>query len=106
MKLLICGYCNDIFNLKINEYKECSCGKTAGAYIDNERAVYSGDHLGCLAIHNKWYWLAVNNRLENYHVGDRTFIGWCVPEGSPDGNFTKVDDVKKYMPTIIKRSEE
>ena len=97
MKLLICGYCNDIFNLKINEYKECSCGKTAGAYIDNERAVYSGDHLGCLAIHNMWWKYALSNRLESRHFGDRTFIGWCVPEDSLDGNFIRTDDVKGWL---------
>jgi hypothetical protein len=95
MKYLLCGYCGDVFNL-VPHYKECSCGRTAGAYITSEKAVYSGDHAICLAIHNKWYEYAVQHRAEGFHFGDKTFIGWFVPDGGK-ANFTKVDNVYDYL---------
>jgi hypothetical protein len=34
MKLIYCPECGDIFNLKLNERKTCSCGKSFGEYTD------------------------------------------------------------------------
>lgn len=95
MKYLLCGYCDDVFNLSPH-YKECSCGRTAGAYINEHEAVYSGKHAICLAIHNTWFKRAANRRAEDWHFGDKTFIGWFVPDGGK-ANFTKVDNVYEHL---------
>jgi hypothetical protein len=42
MKLLYCKSCHDIFNLTGNK-KTCSCQKSAGYYINDLDAIYSGD---------------------------------------------------------------
>lgn len=94
MKYLLCGYCDDVFNLA-PYYKECHCGRTAGAYINNEEAVYSGKHAVCLAIHNGWFKVAAKYREEE-HFGSKIFIGWFVPDGG-HANFTKVDNVKEHL---------
>lgn len=103
MKLLLCGYCDDVFNLRFH-YKECSCGNTAGAYISKEKAVYSGDFVVCLAIHNKWVKFGIANRYESIHFGDRTFIGWSVPENT--ANFMKVDNVREYLSEDLIRQQK
>lgn len=105
MKLLICGYCGDIINLMLH-YKECKCGRTAGAYINKDEAVYSGNWVRCFAIHNSQFYDAVNNYSLNCHFGDRVFIGWCVPPESPDGNFWRVENVKEHLNEKMIEEEE
>jgi len=46
MKLLMCLYCGDIFNLT-HELKICHCGKSSGQYIDDLNAKIQGN---CKAI--------------------------------------------------------
>lgn len=43
MKLLICTWCNSVFNLKKNEIKTCSCGRCGGQYTNEIDAEYWGD---------------------------------------------------------------
>lgn len=42
MKLLMCLYCGDIFNLQMHD-KKCGCGKTHGKYTDHLNAEYEGN---------------------------------------------------------------
>lgn len=42
MKLLFCPNCKDVFNLKQDVVKSCSCGQTSGKYNDNFQAEYTG----------------------------------------------------------------
>lgn len=44
MKLVFCQSCGDLFNLT-RKLKECSCGKVAGKYIDNENAHITRDSI-------------------------------------------------------------
>ena len=41
MKLLRCGECKDIFNLKEHQ-KTCSCGRTSGRYVGKRLIEISG----------------------------------------------------------------
>jgi len=42
MKLLYCNNCKDIFNLKVNVEKYCSCGETHGQYVNGLNAEFQG----------------------------------------------------------------
>lgn len=48
MKLLMCDFCGDVFNLS-QSVKSCSCGNTKGQYTDNINAWYSGGLPLCFA---------------------------------------------------------
>ena len=43
MKLVLCRDCLDIFSLRRNEVRKCSCGKCSGRYIDSLYAEYAGE---------------------------------------------------------------
>ena len=42
MKLLFCTECCDVFSLKQEQVKSCSCGLSSGKYIDEVNATYTG----------------------------------------------------------------
>lgn len=42
MKLLFCTKCLDVINLQVHKWKECSCGRAGGKYVDKENAEYTG----------------------------------------------------------------
>lgn len=42
MKLLFCTNCKDVFNLKKDKKKSCSCGQASGEYVDRVNAKVSG----------------------------------------------------------------
>jgi hypothetical protein len=61
MKLLYCKNCRDIFNLSY-DVKTCSCGDTAGRYVDNLNAIYTGKNAIPLGIGNSSFHEAINNQ--------------------------------------------
>ena len=62
MKLLYCSSCGDIFRVKLFERESCSCGKTAGHYVDQLNAVYSGEFAVPLAVWNSTFLGAIGNQ--------------------------------------------
>ena len=93
MKLLYCGHCRDIFNLKLKKYQECQCGKSAGFYTDNLYAVYSGDQAICLGFSNPSFHSAILYR-ESEQNNLRNFDAWVMPP--KPAHITKVENAKEY----------
>lgn len=42
MKLLFCPHCNTVFNLVLDQWKSCDCGRVKGKYLYDLHAVYCG----------------------------------------------------------------
>ena len=78
MKLLFCNNCHDIFNLKREEVKYCSCKKSWGRYIDNLNAEYSGDCV-MLGIDNPSFIRAID-LLKKYpdRAKGEEFTAWII----------------------------
>ena len=101
MKLLICDKCGDVFNLRLNVLKSCSCGHTKGKYVTNERAVVNGNGHS-LAIGNGSLLSAINATHKFPPTDDWRFnrditstpyhfIAWARPHDGPANSHTTVD---------------
>jgi len=74
MKLIHCKKCGSIYNLT-HELKSCSCGKTAGLYIDDEDVVYGGSSATCLGIDNSAFGIAISNQnLDGFGIRFDSYI--------------------------------
>lgn len=100
MKLLLCLKCNDVFNLDVETIRECSCGHTAGMYLNEIEAVYHGERAFPLGFANgsfiealKQERLDVSNEKEK-DLGNR-FEAFVIPWNSP--TFDHVEDVYDYQ---------
>lgn len=58
----MCNQCLDVFSLKLNELKTCSCGKTMGKYIDDLNAEYKGDDVTLIGFSNFSFISALKNK--------------------------------------------
>lgn len=64
MKLLFCKNCGSIFNLDFHE-KKCKCGNVKGRYVDDVKAIYSGNDAMPIGIDNFSFAGAVSNQPED-----------------------------------------
>ena len=85
MKLLLCKECHDIFNLKVGEIKQCSCGKVKGMYTDNLNAWHVGGVPLCIA--NGSLREAMSTQVDMDHNEPDEFYGtgfhaWVCPRNS------------------------
>ena len=76
MKLLLCLYCQDLFNLALEE-KACRCRLTKGKYIDRLHATYSGEHAMPLGFANSSLIKAIQNQPKE-GLGE-TFTAFIIP---------------------------
>jgi hypothetical protein len=61
MKLILCKQCNDIVRL-FSEIRTCRCKKSAGVYLNDLDAVYSGEFCIPLGIDNTSMTKAIHRR--------------------------------------------
>lgn len=87
MKLLLCKLCSDVFSIHMRKVKTCTCGMTAGVYIDTLNAEYKGEHAIPLFFSNHTFVHAIDNQPPS-GLG-RTFIAGVVPVECP--TFRKVE---------------
>ena len=86
MKLIFCELCHDIFKL-LPIYRECSCGKSGGVYLDDVNAEISGPCVP-LGITDHSFVHALRHRTD---VGlGSGFIAFVIPR--------KCDTVEHYRP--------
>lgn len=90
MKLILCKQCNDVVRLMTNDIRFCKCKASAGVYIDNINAIFSGVHCIPLGIDNTTLSKAVHRRETIYY--DNTFQAFIVHEYSE--TFKRVDNVE------------
>jgi hypothetical protein len=85
MKLLLCAGCNDLFNLRLQQERICSCGQTGGIYTDKSNAEYWGDKAIPLGFDNTSLVAAI--RLQRV-TGDRAdklghrFNAFLIPDAA------------------------
>jgi len=79
MKLLYCLKCNDLFSLRPNDWKSCSCGGAGGMYIDDLYAIYNGGVP--IGFQNKSFLKALRNQPKE-GVGFK-FEAFVIPKDCP-----------------------
>jgi len=79
MKLLYCSKCGDVFNLVMDRWKFCRCGKVRGRYMDEINAVYSGGIP--IGFNNFSFYPALKNQPES-GLG-REFEAFVIPKDCP-----------------------
>lgn len=89
MKLLFCPRCSDVTKLKVQERRECACGKSWGMYIDSLNAEYGGEAVP-LGFSNPSLLEALKERDRQIRDGveaDKplgiTFTAFTIPTGAP-----------------------
>lgn len=89
MKLLFCPRCSDVTKLKVQERRECACGKSWGMYIDELNAEYGGEAVP-LGFSNPSLLEALKERdrqiLDGVEASAQwgiTFTAFTIPTGAP-----------------------
>lgn len=89
MKLLFCPRCSDVTKLKVQERRECACGKSWGMYIDDLNAEYGGEAVP-LGFSNPSLLEALKERDRQIRDGVEagaqwgiTFTAFTIPTGAP-----------------------
>ena len=77
MKLLFCKKCEDVFKLS-NKLKTCDCGATKGFYVDNIRAIYTGEYAYPLGFNNQNFIEAIKSQPKKSSYG-KTFESFVIP---------------------------
>lgn len=89
MKLLYCARCLDVFSLREDETRYCSCGKTSGGYVDSVNAVYSGEYAKPLGFENHSFFEARLNQPKHDTGKGVEFTAFVIAEDCP--TFRKED---------------
>lgn len=81
MKLLLCLKCSHIFNLDFKE-RICDCSATKGKYINQQTAIYHGEHAVPLGFANDSFLKAIKNQPKSAGLGEE-FLAFVIPKESP-----------------------
>lgn len=81
MKLLVCRYCHDMFAMRNKYARFCSCGKSAGKYLDDDITAVYNKNAVVFGIDNLGFGIALalrNDDVTKYPKVrvDRFFTGW------------------------------
>lgn len=91
MKLLFCKSCQDVIRLN-KDYKNCSCKKIGGKYIDDLNAIYFGEQAVPLGFNNHSMLKAINTQPEDGLGKD--FIAFVIPKKCNSFKFIKKDNLR------------
>lgn len=85
MKLLLCVKCSDVFVLRENKKRACSCGLSDGEYVDDLNAEVTGP---CIVIgfSNHSLLRTIRTQMSNGDQDDgngRRFEAFIIPESAP-----------------------
>jgi len=86
MKLLLCKGCGDVFSIRVDEERSCTCGKTKGEYVNKLDAIYSGDDAIPLGFRNGSFVDALRNQPDSGFGDD--FTAFVISKDCP--TFRKV----------------
>lgn len=100
MKLILCPECMSVFNLTMDKFKTCECGKCKGRYIDEWQAEVSECAIS-LAIGNGSLTRAIYEMEElkkstndkakrNEYIKEAAMIAWVRPNTGKGNPHTKI----------------
>lgn len=82
MKLLFCKQCQDVFKLRLHEYRTCQCHSSGGRYVDELHAEIWGVAAVPLGFDNSSLTIALRLPPEGNQGQGWRFEAFVIPDGA------------------------